>query len=407
MTEPTTSDPIAPRAAPRRSRTWWPWVIAIVGVAVIGGVLFVRGRRSSQQSAAAASASAAAAANRPVPVVVATVERRDLPLRLEGLGSVAAFYTVTVKTQVEGRIDKVFFTEGQTVKKGDVLAQIDPRPFTIALHQANAALARDAAILKNAKINLERYETLFAGGVGSQQQVTDQKAEVAKDEALVAGDQATVENARLQLDFARIVSPIDGVTGVRLVDPGNVVHVSDPTGLVVVTQIDPIAIVFSLPEDDLPRVTAAMAKEPLVVSVFARDGENQLGEGKLALIDNQINSATATIKLKAILPNTERKLWPNQFVKARLTLGVEKNALVVPATVVQRGPQGTFAYVVAKDQTVSVRPIELAFTQGDVAVIAKGVEAGERVVADGQSQLRPGAKIAAKAADSMSGTTGK
>lgn len=396
MTEPTTSDPIAPRAPSRR------WLAIVLGVLLVGvgGVLFVRSRRASSQATAAASASASAALNRAIPVAVATVERKDLPVHLDGLGNVSAFYTVTIKSQVEGRVDKVLFTEGQMVKKGDVLVQIDARPFVIAVHQAQAALARDAAILRNAKINLERYETLLAGGVGSQQQVADQKAEVAKDEAVIAGDQALLDNARLQVEFARIVSPIDGVTGIRLVDPGNIVHVSDPTGLVVVAQIDPIAIYFSLPEDDLPRVTGAMSKEQLHIEVFARDGETKLGEGQLALIDNQINAATATIKLKAIVPNVDRKLWPNQFVKARLTLGVEKNAVVVPSSVVQRGPQGSFAYVVAKDQTVSVRAIEIAFTQGDVTIISKGLEAGDVVVTDGQSQLRPGAKVAAKAAES-------
>ena len=337
-------------------------------------------------------------AERVVPVIVAPVEQRDVPIYLEGLGNVSAFKTVTVKTQVDGRLDRVLFKEGQAVKRGDVLAQIDPRPFEIQLKQAEGALARDSATLRDDKLNLERYINLAAKKLVSQQQVDDQHALVGQFEGAVRVDEAQIAAARLNLDYARIISPIDGVTGVRLVDQGNVVHATDPGGIVVVAQLDPIALLFTLPEDDLPRVATELKRGALPVDAFSRDGTIKLGGGQLALIDNQINTATATIRLKAILPNPERLLWPNQFVKARMLLTVRKNAIVVPATVVQRGPKGTFAYVVEKDQTVSARQVEVETNMGEETIIAKGLSPGETVVADGQNQLKPGARVQPRAA---------
>jgi membrane fusion protein, multidrug efflux system len=380
------------------------WVIAVVLVlGTLVAVFFVRNRMKARSNAAsAASKESAAAGDRVVPVTAVTVAQRDVPVQLEGLGNVSAFYTVTIRSQVDGRLDKVLFTEGQAVKKGDVLMQIDARPFVIAVHQVEAAIARDRAVLANAKVNLERFEELQKGGVGSPQQVADQRAEVAKDAAIVAGDNAQLENARLQLEWTKIVSPIDGVTGVRLVDPGNLVKANDATGLVVITQLDPIAVIFALPQDDLPRISEQMAKGKLVVEAMGRDGVSKLGAGELALVDNQINAATATIKLKAIFPNTDRKLWPNQFVKARLTLDTKKGALAVPSTVVQRGPTGTFAYVIGDGDVVAIRPVVVDLTQGDLSIIASGLKAGERVVSEGQGQLRPGSKVAPKPPPSAS-----
>jgi multidrug efflux system membrane fusion protein len=373
-------------------------IVLLAGVVVaVGSLGWVFHARSKATAQAAASASSAAA-NRVIPVLTAEVAQRDVPVLLEGLGSVTAFYTVTVKTQVDGRIDKVFFTEGQHVKKGDVLLQIDPRPFAIQLETAQANLARDVANEKNAKVNADRYKTLSQQNLIAVQQYTDQQAMVDQLVAQEASDKAAIDAAKLNLDYARIVSPIDGITGLRLVDPGNVVHATDTTGLVVVTQLDPIAVLFTLPEDDLTPINEAMAAGVLPVEARSRDGDQMLGQGQLTVIDNEINQATATLKLKAVFDNPQHLLWPNQFVKARLRLSTRKNAVVVPAAVVQHGPQGTFAYVVNADSTVTNRPVTLTATQGDVAVIASGLKAGEQVVVDGQGQLRPGSRVATKAA---------
>ncbi len=358
-----------------------PWILLAVTLAAAGC--------RSQADAAAEKQQGP----RVVPVVVAAVERRDVPVWLEGLGSVIAFRTVTVKTQVDGRLDKVYFREGQAVRHGDSLAQIDPRPFEVQLHQAEGALARDRAILHDAQVNLERFIALRERKLVSQQQVDDQRAQAGQYEGAVRIDEAQAESAKLNLDYAHINSPIDGVTGVRLVDQGNVVHPGDASGIVVVTQLDPIAVLFTLPQDDLPSVMRELRARALPVEVYSRDGATRLGAGELALVDNQINQTTATMRLKAVLPNPERMLWPNQFVKARLLLTTRKGAVVVPATVVQRGPKGTFAYVVRPDQTVDARPVEMAATVGEEAIVARGLEVGETVVVDGQNQLKPGAKV--------------
>jgi multidrug efflux system membrane fusion protein len=371
-------------------------MIAVFLIVVLGGGgLYLRTRQVSAKAAASAASASASASDRPVPVVVAKVEKKDMPIYLDGLGSVTPLQTVTVKSQVDGRLDKVMFKEGQFVKKGEQIAQIDPRPFTVQLHAAEAAVERDKATLANAKVNLDRYTSLASQKLIPQQQADDQKAQVATSAATVAGDQASVDNARLQLDFARITSPIDGVTGVRLVDPGNIVHAADQGGIVVLTQLDPIAVLFTLPEDDLPRVAKQLDMGKVIVEAWNRDGTKKLGQGEVALIDNQINQATATIRLKATFPNPDKALWPNLFVKARLLLTTQKDALVVPASVVQRGPKGTFAYVVGADQKVSMKPVQLTLIQGEEAIIT-GLDAGESVVADGQNQLRPGSRVASK-----------
>jgi multidrug efflux system membrane fusion protein len=387
--------PVASDRAPHRSSPVTRIVLLALLVLVVGGMYLLFHERAKTQAAAAAAASSAAA-NRTIPVLTAVVERKDVPVWLEGLGNVAAFYTVTVKTQVDGRIDRVAFTEGQSVKKGDVLVQIDPRPFQIQLETAQANLARDSANEKNAKVNADRYKTLSQQNLIAVQQYTDQVAAVDQLDAQIRADRASIDAARLNLDFARITSPIDGVTGVRLVDPGNVVHATDTSGLVVVTQLDPITVFFTLPEDDLSAINEAMSTQELSVSAFSRDGDKQLGDGKLKVIDNEINQATATLRLKAVFDNPKHLLWPNQFVKARLRLSTRKGALVVPAAVVQHGPQGVFAYVVKADSTVETRPLTVTATQGDVAIIGAGLNAGEQVVVDGQSQLRPGSKVATK-----------
>jgi multidrug efflux system membrane fusion protein len=405
VTQPEEAQP-QPLPAPQpqvRRRGSARIVLLFVLVSAIGGLVARTVFKSRAAATAAAAASASAAANRVVPVLTSAVAERDVPIWLDGLGNVSAFYTVTVKPQVDGRIDKVLFKEGQHVKKGDVLVQIDPRPFAIQLQSAQAALARDTAQLKNGQLNLDRYQTLSGEKLIATQQLTDQQATVAQLDAQVRADQAQVASAALSLDYARITSPIDGVTGVRLVDPGNVVHATDPGGLVVVTELDPIAVFFTLPEDDLPAISRAReGKADLGVEARSRDGDALLGEGKLSVIDNEINQATATIRLKAIFDNPKQLLWPNQFVKARLRLGTRERALTMPAAVVQRGPQGTFAYVVGPDSTVTAQPIEIEVIQGETAIVTKGVKPGDQVVVEGQAQLRPGAKVATKPATSAS-----
>src|SRR6266404_6158917 len=373
-----------------RSRRIVIGVVAVVAIAAVGAYVY---RRTSQKRAAAQGDTAAQAAARAVPVLVATVQRRDVPIYLDGLGNVNAFKTVTVRSQLDGRLDQVLFIEGQAVKTGELLARIDPRPFQNQLQQAQRALEGDPAQLEGSKRNLERYKQLPAKKLITQQQSDDQAATVGQFEGAVRVDKATIEVAKLNLDYANIKSPIDGVTGVRIVDPGNLVRASDPNGLVVITQLDPIAVLFSLPQDELPRVMQELQRGLLSVEAWNRDGAQKLATGQLALVDNQINAATATMRLKAVFPNPQRLLWPNQFVKARLLLTVRKDAVVVPSTVPQRGPEGIFAYLVQPDQTVQPRNIEVEHTEGDIAIIGKGLAEGEQVVVDGQNQLRAGSKV--------------
>lgn len=392
-------------------RGWW-WIAVGVAAAIVLA-LVARAHVRAQGSRAAdggggsksggrgaGSAGGGKAADRPVPVLTARAATRDVPITLEGLGSVTAYKTVNVRAQVDGRLSRVVFREGQAVKTGELLAEIDPRPFQILLHQAQAALARDNAQLHGAERNLERYRAVVTEQLIPQQQVDDQRATVEQLQGAVQADQAQIENARLQLDYARVKSPIDGVTGVRQVDQGNLVHAADATGIVVVTQLDPIAVLFTLSQDELPRVAGAQADGPLTVDALSRDSDKPLATGKLEVIDNQINQTTATIRLKAIFPNPPKPqyaLWPNQFVKARLRLAVRKGALVIPAVAVQRGPQGTFVYVVGSDERAAIRPVTVDVLQGDEAVLSKGVQSGEAVVIEGQNQLRPGARVVTRA----------
>ena len=349
--------------------------------------------RSAQKDADAAKQA------RAVPVVAVPVVKKDVPIYLDGIGSVTAYKTVTVKTQVDGVLEKVLFVEGDPVKRGQLIAQIDPRPFLAALHSAEGALARDQAQLDNANLNLKRYQDLLGKKLIPEQQLTDQQALVGQLMGTVVLDKAAIETAKLNLTYANIVSPVDGVTGIRIVDPGNVVHAADASGLVVITQLDPIAVIFTLPQDDLPDIAEQMGRGELPVESWSREGTAKLGEGKLLLIDNQINATTGTLRLKAIFPNPQHTLWPNQFVKSRLLVTTQKDALVVPATVVQRGPDGNFAWVVGADSTASARPVEVARTLGDSVLIGKGLAVGEQVVVEGQTALRAGSKVAMRDAN--------
>ena len=329
----------------------------------------------------------------PVPVVAIGVRRQDVPIYLTGIGAVQAYNTVTVKARVDGQIDKIAFTEGQDVKAGDPLVQIDPRPFQAALDQAIGKKASDAAQLANARIDMQRDVNLAARGAVSQQTADSAKALAAQLEAEVEADQAAIDSAKVQLDYTNITAPISGRTGLRLVDQGNIVHATDQTGLVVITQIEPISVVFTLSEDSLPDVTRAMAQGALKAEALSRDGNTSLGQGTLALIDNQIDQTTGTMRLKGTFPNKDHALWPGQFVNVKLYVSVRHDGITVPAAVVQRGPQGDFAYVIKPDQSVEAQPIKVAQIQDGVALIDSGLDLGEQVVLDGQYKLRPGARV--------------
>lgn len=329
-----------------------------------------------------------------IPVAVAPAEQRDFPVYLSGLGSVQASNTVSLKSRVDGQIVQIAFKEGQFVKQGELLLVIDPRPYQVALEQAEAALARDQAQLKNAQLDYERYQGLFKEGVISQQQYDAQRALVGQLDGTIKADQAAIDNAKLQLVYSRVTAPVSGRIGLRLVDIGNMVHASDTNPLLVVTQLQPIAVVFTLPEDALPNVTKHMKSGTLEVDAYSRDDTTKLATGKLLTIDNQIDQTTGTGKLKAMFDNTDAALFPNQFVNARLLLETKKGATVIPAAAIQRGPQGsTFAYVVKPDKTVEVRNLKVALTQGNLSVIASGIAPGEQVVTDGQDKLQGGSRV--------------
>src|SRR6202521_15407 len=329
-----------------------------------------------------------------VPVSVATAERRDIPYFLTGLGSVTAYYTVSVKSRVDGELMQVNFKEGQNVHKGDVLALIDPRPYQVALDQAQATQFKDQAALRDAKLNYDRYKQLLQeSGAMSQQQVDTQKATANQFEGAVRNDQAAIDSAKLNLVYCHITAPVSGRIGLRQVDPGNIVHANDTNAMFVITQLQPIAVLFTLPEDNLQTVSRQMAKNTLTVDAYGRDNQTKLAHGTLLTIDNEIDPTTGTGKLKAVFDNKDNALWPNQFVNIRLLLEVRKNSTAVPAAAIQRGPQGTYVFVTRSDNTVNVRPVTIAFTQDNVSVIASGISPSEVVVTDGQDKLQEGSKI--------------
>jgi multidrug efflux system membrane fusion protein len=337
----------------------------------------------------------AASRNTPPAIAVdtAAVGHTDVPIYLEGLGTVQAFYTVTVTARVDGEIQKIGFTEGQTVHKGDLLAQIDPRPNQAAFEQAVATKAKDAAMLANGKLDLDRYILLQPQDLASKQTVDTARANVDQLTAQVQVDQAAIDNARTQLDYTRITSPIEGRTGIRLIDPGNIVRAAGTTGIVVVTQVQPISVVFTLPEEDLSTVGEALAAGPVQVTTVSRDGNTMLDQGTLSLIDNEIDQTTGTAKLKATFSNKRNTLWPGQYVNARVLVRTERNVLTVPTAAVQLGPNGPFTYVVKGDSTVEVRPLELGAESGGMTVITKGIALNERVVTSNQYRLQAGVHV--------------
>lgn len=329
----------------------------------------------------------------PVPVLAAMPRIQDMPVYLDGVGAVRALNTVTVRSQVDGKLIAVNFTEGQDVRKGDVLGEIDPAIYQAQYDQAVAKKAQDQAQLANQRIDLTRYEQLAASNAGSKQQADTQRAAVAQTEALVKADQAAIDNAAATLSYTKIVAPLSGRAGLRQVDQGNIIHASDSTGLVVITQLQPIAVWFSLPQQQIMRVNAAAAKGTLAVDVFGNDGVTVIDTGKLTGIDNQVDQTTGTLKLKAEFPNTSYQLWPGQFVNVRLKVETLTQALVVPTSAVQRGPIGTFSYVIGEGDIVAAKPVTVTQQNEHDAVIASGLSPGDRVVTTGFANLSDGSKV--------------
>ena len=333
-------------------------------------------------------------AGQPVSVAVAKAEHQNVPVYLNALGAVQAFNTVVVRSRIDGQLVQVAFKEGQEVKQGDLLAVIDPRPYQVQLSQAEAALYKDQSALKDAQLNLQRFQDLFKnGGVISQQQVDTQSALVGQLDGQVRSDQAQIDNVKLQLTYTRITAPVSGRVGLRQVDLGNIVHASDPNGLLVLTQLQPIAVIFTLPEDSLPSVSSHMRGAPLQVEAYSRDNQTLLATGTLLTIDNQIDPSTGTGKLKAVFQNHERALWPNQFVNVKLLLETLRQATVVPAAAVQKGPQGNYIFVMKDDKTVDMRYVSVSLTQDTIAVVTQNLKPGEVVVTDGQDKLQAGSKV--------------
>jgi membrane fusion protein, multidrug efflux system len=369
----------------------------VAGVALATSVAAPRvGRvvaRLLQVPSAAAAGPERGAAAAPVPVAAATVSRADLPVRLSALGSVAAFNTVTVRPRVDGQLTRLAYREGQFVRQGDLLAQIDPRPFQVQLEQAEGQLARDQAQLANARVDLTRYQTLWSEDSIAQQNVAAQESTVKQLEAALKVDQSAIDNARLNLTYSRITAPLTGRVGLRLVDVGNVVTAAATAGIVVITQVEPIAVVFTLPEDALhtvlPRIREGVK---LPVDAFDRTGATRLASGTVLTVDNQIDQSTGTVRLKAVFDNHDHALFPSQFVNVQVLADTRRSQLIVPTSAVQQGPQGPFVYVV-RDGKANVRPVKIELTEGERAAVTGGVEGGDVVVIDGMDRLRDGAPV--------------
>ncbi len=361
--------------------------VAVVAILVL---LVLRHGRSTGATAGRHGAAAA----RAVPVVADTVRSKDFDVHLTALGTVTPLQSVTVHSRVDGQLLAVHFTEGQIVSAGQLLANLDSRPFEAQLQQAQGQLARDAALLDNARIDLDRYNRLLELDSVAKQQVDTQEALVHQYQGTVKVDSAAVRNAALQLEYTRISSPLRGRVGLRLVDPGNIIHASDPNGITVITQLQPISVLFSVPQDVLPQVMSRyQSGQPLPVSLYGRDGQRELAEGRVATVDNEIDPTTGTVKVRADFDNDDRSLFPNQFVNVKLLLQQIPGATVVPSAAVQRGSVGTFTFVVSRQNTVSVRPVTLGPTEGDFALVSQGLSPGEVVVVDGVDQLRDGAAV--------------
>ena len=402
MTRPTFS-----RSSWRRAALAFRF-IAILCVGTLCAVLFActTAADSKQQKAQAAAPHA-------VSVAIAQVQRQDVPVYITGLGTVTAFYTANIKSRVDGQIMKVNFQEGQVVKEGELLIEIDARPYQVQLEQMQAQLFKDAATLRDAKLNLDRYTALIPSGSIAQQQVDTQKALVDQLDGTVRTDQAQIDNAKLQIVYCHITAPFTGRVGLRQVDPGNIVHAADTNPMLILTQLQPIAVIFPLNEDYLPTIAQHMKQGPLEADAFNRDDQTKLATGKLLTIDNEIDPTTATAKLKAVFDNRDNQLWPNQFVNVKLLLETRKNSTVVPTAAILRGPQGTFVYVMKADKRVQDQPVTVSLTQGTTTVVTSGIVPGDVVVTDGQDKLQRDSPVEprgstpnAGAATSGSGSSG-
>jgi multidrug efflux system membrane fusion protein len=384
-----TAKPAGDRVRSVASRARRRIVSITITLLILGGLGYIAWTSLQQKQAA----NRAARPDLPVPVLAATPQIKDVPVYLDGVGAVRALNTVTVRSQVDGKLIAVNFTEGQDVKKGDVLGEIDPVIYKAQYDQAVAKKAQDEAQLANQRLDLNRYQQLAASNAGSKQQYDTQKAVIAQQEALVNSDQAAIDNAAATLGYTKIIAPLSGRAGLRQVDQGNIVHAADVTGLVIITQLQPIAVQFSLPQQQIVRVNAASDKGALAVDVFGNDGITVIDTGTLKGIDNQVDPTTGTLKLKAEFPNGNFQLWPGQFVNVRLKVDTLSKAIVVPTSAVQRGPAGTFSYVIGAGDIVTAKPVVVTQQNETEAVIASGLEPSDRVVTTGFANLSDGAKV--------------
>jgi multidrug efflux system membrane fusion protein len=390
------------RREPHSKGHRWIWILALA-ILVGVGIWYFRGSRASTEAqgpAAPAGASkgqgrqGAGAGGFIIPVVVATAQRGDLPVYFDGLGTVTAFNTVTLHSRVDGQITKINFQEGQFVHQGESLLEIDPRPFQVQLEQAEGQLAKDQAQLRDVHVNYERFQLLYKEGVIPKQQLDTQGAQVGQFEGSIKADEGTIDSAKLQLVYSHVTAPISGRIGLRLVDIGNIVHASDTNGLLVITQLQPIAVIFSLPQDQLPQVATKLRNgEQLVVDAYDRDDTTKIESGKLLTIDNQIDTTTGTYKLKSVFNNDRNLLFPNQFVNVHLLADVKKNLVIVPASAIQRGPQGTYVYVVQSGNTAKIETVTIALTTANTVGLSAGLNAGDVVVVDGQDKLQDGSQV--------------
>jgi len=412
MSSPPSSDPNnPPRSAtseqtnfPKTQHRWWLWLLALVAAVFLIYYFFLRIPDAATKTAKNGKESTDAGSKknrvpgpggRPIaPVTAATARAGDISVHLDGLGSALPLNTVTVRSQIDGQLIKTFFQEGQTVKAGELLAQIDPRVPQTQLAQAEGQMARDQALLTNAKVDLDRYKLLFQQDSIARQQLDTQQALVRQYQGLAKANQALVDSAKLQLSYARVTAPISGRIGLRQIDTGNIIRASDANGLVVITQLQPISVVFTIPEDNIPTVMKRLQSGVKIpVDAYDRAQRNQLASGTLLTVDNQIDATTGTVKLKAQFPNKDYALFPNQFVNTRMLVDVRKGAVILPTAGVQRGTAGTFTYVVDANNTVSMRLIKVGQVQGEDSEILSGLQAGEVVVTDGADKLRDGGKV--------------